>query len=83
MSNRIKIGGRTPGPRVTNVLTGRTIPCIWSDCYRDGNDKINIAVPVEADKAEFPGQLRIYIFCSELHREFYYRQMVGNPHATL
>lgn len=83
MSNRIRItSGRRPGARVVrNVQTGRTIPCVYGDCFNDGDDRINIAVPVEAP--EFPGQLRIYIFCSELHREFFYRQMSGNPHATL
>lgn len=74
--------GRGRGPRrVTNLLTGRTIPCVYGDCFNPGDDKINIATPVE--QPEFPGQLRIYIFCSELHRDLWAQQMAGNPNERL
>jgi hypothetical protein len=66
-----------PGHKVRNA-DGRPLPCNWQDCVKDGDDRIQIAVPHptprwrlrKADGTVLQEQL-IYIFCSEAHRAMF------------
>lgn len=70
MSNTPKLllpnGFRPRRTRVRNQMTGRVLPCCWSDCERDGYDEIQVAKDHEDPR--WPGEKRIYIFCSDAHR---------------
>lgn len=82
MSNRRKIilapGIRSRVQRVRNQITGRVLPCCWSDCERDGDLRYKIVVredsPDERPKAGIVNT-RTYVFCSDGHREFYVQQL--------
>lgn len=48
---------------------GKPLPCIWDDCWRDGDNRIRVEVDHDAPK--FPGEKLVYIFCSERHRDYW------------
>jgi len=73
MSNRLTLPGHRPrrNTRVRNVVTGRIFPCCWADCDRDGSTDFQVQVPHDAPR--FPGEMYVYIFCSEAHARFFVR----------
>lgn len=50
--------------RVVNPMTGDRVPCCWADCWNDGQDEIKIVKHTDGANLH-------YIFCSELHKQFY------------
>lgn len=92
MSNRFRItrGGtvippaspvpvRPPivGAKVYNTVTGAVLRCIHGPCEKPGRDHIRIEVPHEQPR--FLGEKRVYIFCSEDHRQIFAR---GTPYEA-
>lgn len=55
--------------KVRNTQTGRVLPCCEGDCDRPGYDEIR--VEVDHEQPRWPGERRIYIFCSAEHRDMY------------
>jgi hypothetical protein len=66
-SRELRRAGR--GTKVRNVQTGRVLPCNWSDCWKDGDDRIQIVIPHDAPNRA--GDTLTYIFCSDDHRRFF------------
>lgn len=66
---------RTPNhaQRVINAH-GEALRCCWTDCERDGDNRYRIEVPHSQPK--FPGEMLVYIFCSQGHQAL---QMQGTP----
>lgn len=74
----LRAGGvllRPPGKGnlVRNQESGRVLPCCWSDCMADGDDRIRVEVPHDTPRWSDPTtgkqEMLVYIFCSEAHKE--------------
>lgn len=69
----IRSGGT--GTKVRNVETGRVLPCCYTDCMNDGNDRHRVEVPHDTprwkDEATGKQEMLVYIFCTELHKSFF------------
>jgi hypothetical protein len=68
----------TPGKEVNrqlvrNQATGRVLPCCYSDCQIDGDNRYRVEVP--HDNPRFDGERLVYIFCTELHKGFWLQGM--------
>lgn len=59
----------TGSTTVSNLSTGRVLPCCYADCWEDGNKNITFEKPHEAPR--WPGEKLIYIFCTFTHRDAY------------
>lgn len=70
-------GGRG-ATTVSNVATKRILPCCYAPCENDGNKNIFVDEPHEEPR--WPGEKRVYIFCSDLcRREFVKGSRFENP----
>lgn len=67
------------GTKVRNVQTGRVLPCCWSDCQEDGNDRIQVQLPHDQPRWRDPKtgaqEMLVYIFCSDEHKAFWFDQV--------
>lgn len=67
----VMLGGQPQ--RVRTAKEGRPIPCVWSDCWRDGDNRYRIEARNPDWKPEWGdrGKHIVYIFCSERHKEYW------------
>jgi hypothetical protein len=70
-------GTRKGSNIVRNRMTGRILPCCWSDCMVNGNKRIRVAVPHDTPRWE--GEKQIYIFCSDSHKAMW---LAGTPYEN-
>lgn len=68
--------GSTGRVRVRNA-NGQALPCCWSDCEAEGDNRHRVEVDHNAPK--FPGEKLVYIFCGAPHRQLY---LAGTPYAN-
>ena len=66
---------------VRNVVTERVLPCCLESCMKNGSTRYEVKIPHEdprwVDEQTGKQEMKIYIFCSEGHRELwvaYYRK---------
>lgn len=60
--------------RVRN-RAGDPIPCVWGECWRDGDTRYRIEENnPDAPNPHMPGGKIIRIFCSETHRDMWVNQ---------
>lgn len=56
-------------------LSGRPLPCCWSDCWTPGRTDQGVVIKHDAPERKGAGDTLTYLFCSPAHREHWLNEL--------